>query len=273
MEWEGFLRELEPRRNQAGTVEYQLGSGDAAIRLNECLGAELELEFLQEKQCRACGRKVSKLYQNGYCFPCVRTLAECDVCIVRPDRCHFAQGTCRDVQYARNYCMVPHYVYLAFNSGIKVGLTRVGREQRRWIDQGALAALIVARVDSRREAGELEAELAKTVPDRADWRRMVTTWQPDPSVDLVALKASLRSQVDRRWHPYWSESQAVQTLEYPILPGFEPQPTLLGFHLATCTGTVIRGRLGGIRGQYLLLDHGVFPVQRHVGYRMRIRIS
>lgn len=32
---------------------------------------------------------------------CMRKLPECDICIVKPELCHFAAGTCRDANWAK----------------------------------------------------------------------------------------------------------------------------------------------------------------------------
>src|SRR5579875_2619879 len=132
----------------------------------------MNLSFTGEKACIICGRKVKKLYQSGYCFPCVTTLAECDLCIVKPHECHFHKGTCRDESFAMTHCMIPHYVYLAFSSGFKVGLTRKGREFTRWIDQGASQAVLLAEVPTRKMAGEMEMAIAEHISDKTDWRKM-----------------------------------------------------------------------------------------------------
>ncbi|WP_153944945.1 DUF2797 domain-containing protein, partial [Acinetobacter baumannii] len=70
------------------------------------------------------------------------------------------------------HCMIPHYVYLALSSGVKVGLTRKNNEKKRWVDQGAVRAIPIAEVPTRKMAGELEVYLTQYVADKTDWRKM-----------------------------------------------------------------------------------------------------
>ena len=122
---------------QQDTVLYSLPIGSEQVPLNPYIGKTIRLEYSGQINCIACGRKTKKSFNQGYCFPCMRSLAECDMCIVRPEQCHFDQGTCRDEQWALRHCMQEHIVYLANSSGLKVGITRHTQIPTRWIDQGA----------------------------------------------------------------------------------------------------------------------------------------
>ena len=82
-------------------VTYSLPVGDDLVGLNEFLGKKISLTYTGTINCIACGRKTNKSFQQGYCFPCMRSLAECDSCIVKPELCHFDQGTCRDAERLR----------------------------------------------------------------------------------------------------------------------------------------------------------------------------
>lgn len=257
----GFLQELEP--TWAEPVQYALRVGDVRIPLNTRLGSRLEIRRLRQKACRHCGRRVSKLYQNGYCYPCVTTLAECDRCIIQPHLCHYHEGTCRDESFARRNCMIPHYVYLALSSHVKVGVTRKNRALQRWIDQGAVAALPVAEVPSRKQAGELEAAAAEFLSDRTDWRKMLrgeVEWE-----DLPVVRDRLRKMLGARFEPFWIDVPAVR-LAYPVAGR---PPTVRSLSLDR--REAVEGVLLGVQGQYLLLDAGVFHVKKHTGYEVAVR--
>jgi len=87
---QGFIRKLKGELS-GSEVSYQLPIADQLMSLNPLLGQKLKklkLCFSGNIACVGCGRAIKKSYQQGYCFPCTQRLAECDLCIVRPERCH-----------------------------------------------------------------------------------------------------------------------------------------------------------------------------------------
>ncbi|MDP9728662.1 DUF2797 domain-containing protein [Alicyclobacillus sp. TC] len=156
-------------------VDYYIKLSESEIHLNKLLGRTIRMKITGEMFCIHCHRKVKKLYNNGYCYPCFVSLAECDLCILKPETCHFHQGTCRDENYALNHCMIPHYVYLSYTDKSKVGLTRAGRELARWMEQGAIAGKLLCSVSTRKVAGEIEHLLTEYVADKTNWRKMINT--------------------------------------------------------------------------------------------------
>lgn len=256
----GFNKEL--KHEVADPIHYWWNLGENAVELNDWLGRTVHIHYEGQKQCVACGRKVKKLYQNGYCFPCVTTLAETDLCIVKPHECHFHLGTCRDEAFAANQCMASHYVYVSLSSQPKVGLTRKNREWIRWIDQGASAAVILAEVETRKKAGELEMTIAQRLPDKTDWRKMVRGVTEE--VDLAALCDELADWLALEWKPYLRPVRKVHRFEYPAIPGRVPKTVSWSAEREDVKGTLI-----GLRGQYLLFDNGVFNVRKHAGLLLR----
>src|SRR5437016_11402842 len=77
-------------------VSYRLPIGDVELPLNAFLGKTMCIEYTGAITCIACGQRTKKSFHQGYCFRCFRTLARCDLCMVKPELCHFAQGTCRE---------------------------------------------------------------------------------------------------------------------------------------------------------------------------------
>ena len=132
---EGELRGLQlsvSSTDRQVSATLSLHAGDELLHhpLDSELGRQLTLEFSGTVSCVNCGRNSKRSFGSGYCYPCFRKLARCDLCMVSPDRCHHHLGTCREPQWGDEFCMQPHLVYLANTSGLKVGLTREGRRNR-----------------------------------------------------------------------------------------------------------------------------------------------
>ena len=89
----GAVRKMKTRLSDQ--VEYQGVFGTTEVPMNALLGKRLRLDFLGAINCVHCDRKTSKSFNQGYCYPCFRRLAQCDTCIMSPEKCHFAAGTCR----------------------------------------------------------------------------------------------------------------------------------------------------------------------------------
>jgi hypothetical protein len=233
------------------------------IHLNPLIGGGLRIEFDGRITCDHCARVTRKSYGEGYCYPCFRSLARCDLCVVSPARCHYAQGTCREPVWGEGFCMQPHVVYLANASGAKVGITRRDHTLTRWLDQGAVQGMVVATAATRHLAGLLEETLARRVSDRTDWRAMVRS-EP-PTVDLVQLRQTLRAAVPELPAGVDWVDAPVQDLAFPVLryPG---QPV----RLKLAPQQPVAGRLIGIKGQYLLFEHGVFNVRQHRSHHVRV---
>jgi len=251
-------------------VNYDLALDDQRVALNPLVGSYIELEFRQKIACIHCGRATKKSFSQGYCYPCFKSLARCDLCIVSPEKCHFHLGTCREPEWAQEFCMQDHYVYLANSSGLKVGLTRGTQIPTRWIDQGAVQALPIYRVKTRLQAGLLETAFKSHVNDKTNWRALL---KGEPELlDLNQLSERLIGEADAEIAALRDEYglQAIQTCEmqtvciqYPVLEyphkivshNFDKEP-------------VVAGELLGIKGQYLILDTGVINMRKFAGYEI-----
>jgi len=260
----------------AAPVEYALRVGDAQVPLNPLLGARLRLAHTGRIHCVACGRETRKSFNQGYCYPCFKSLARCDRCIVQPERCHYHLGTCREPDWGLANCMQPHVVYLANASGVKVGITRASQVPTRWIDQGATQALPIARVSTRRLSGLVEVILKRHVADRTDWRRMLKG-EPEP-VDLAHRRDTLLDACGRELRALTAEHPGappeivddaeVCRFAYPVL---EYPRHVRSFNLDTIPE--LDATLLGIKGQYLILDTGVLNVRRHGGYEVEVAVQ
>lgn len=269
-EYTGAVRKMRTRHTTP--VSYRLPIGEQFVEINALIGQKIELEYHGEIHCIACGRKIRKSFQQGYCFPCMRSLPECDQCIVRPELCHFAAGTCRDPEWGLEHCMQDHYLYLANSSGLKIGITRGTQVPTRWMDQGARQALPIIRTTSRYHVGLLEEALKAFANDRTDWRKMLKG--KSARLDLEGERAQLletagsvltRLGDDIEWEML--DERVAYEFEYPVAKypekissiNLDRQPR-------------VEGVLHGIKGQYLIFDCGVMNVRKYGGYRLSIRV-
>lgn len=256
--------------NQA---QYAMRLGEQQVAMNALLGESLTLRFLGEINCLHCNRKTNKSYSGGYCFPCAQRLARCDICFVKPELCHFEQGTCREPDWGESVCMQDHIVYLANSSGLKVGITRINQIPTRWIDQGATQALPIFRVQSRYQSGLVEVLFKDHVSDRTDWRKMLKA-EAEP-MDLGAerdrLQAECEPQVAELKQQFGDDAirllpaENMQTIDYPV----EQYPAKIS-SLNFDKTPEISGELQGIKGQYLIFDKGVINIRKFSGYQVEM---
>lgn len=265
----GILRKMKTRLQ--APVDYRMRVGDADVPLNALLGKPLSLVYSGQIFCVHCGRKTNKSFNQGYCYPCFQKLAQCDSCIIHPEKCHFDQGTCREPAWGERFCMQDHIVYLANSSGIKVGITRATQVPTRWIDQGATQALAIIRVRSRLQSGTLEVMFKQHVADKTNWRDMLkgdasTLDMPTERDRLLKECADEIAELEQRFGFFaisiLNGIDPVQ-MEYPVLE-YPEKITSHNFD----KNPEVAGKLLGIKGQYLILDSGVINLRRFSGYEV-----
>lgn len=254
-------------------AQYSLRLGEVEVAVNPLLGQRLRLEFLGAIHCSHCGRKTKKSYAQGYCYPCMTRLAQCDSCIMSPEKCHYDAGTCREPGWGEQFCMTDHVVYLANSSGVKVGITRATQMPTRWLDQGARQALPILRVATRQQSGLVEDLLRSQVADKTNWRALLKG-DAEP-VDLVAVRERLFDSCREGLEVLQQRFglQAIQPLadaevleiDYPV----ERYPTKIA-SLDLDKTPVVEGTLQGIKGQYLILDCGVINIRKYTAYQVAI---
>lgn len=260
------------RAQPTSPVSYQIPVGEAQFPVSDRIGRSLSLAFSGRINCIECGRETKKSFSQGYCYPCFKSLAECDMCIMKPETCHHHNGTCRDPGWAESHCMQDHIVYLANSSGIKVGITRGTQIPTRWIDQGAMQAIPVYRVKNRLHSGLLEITIKKQVSDRTDWRKLLKG-EPE-RVDMVSLRDTIRSNAGKELELLRQMNSGLEweeldddpiELSYPV-NHYPEKVTSLNFDKTP----EISGVLNGIKGQYLLLDCGVLNIRKFTGYEVQV---
>lgn len=257
-------------------AQYSFRLDDEQHALNSLIGETLRLEFLGAINCLHCERSIKKSYAQGYCWPCFRSLARCDTCIMSPERCHFAAGTCREPEWAQEFCMTDHFVYLANSTGVKVGITRATQLPTRWLDQGAIQAVPIFRVATRQQSGFVEDALRSQVGDRTNWRALLRG-DVEP-VDLLQVRDQLLDSCAESILALQERFglQAIQPIHdvdvldmaYPV----EAYPEkIVSFNLDK--NPIAEGTLTGIKGQYLLFDTGVINIRKYTAYQLAVSTS
>lgn len=256
----------------ADEVQYSLPVGDQSVALNPLIGKELTLTHTGNIFCCSCGKKSKKSYSQGHCFVCMRKLASCDMCIMKPETCHYAEGTCREPQWGEQNCMVDHYIYLSNTSSIKVGITRHTQIPTRWIDQGATQGLPIFKVTNRYLSGLIEVELAKLISDKTNWRTLLK--QNSDPLDLNTHAADLIPQIESRLDELalrFGEGSIerlnaeIVEINYPVTEF----PTKIVSHNFD-KEPVVNGILKGIKGQYLIFDTGVINIRKFSSYEVTV---
>ena len=257
-------------------VDYQMVLGEQRIAMRPLIGHKINLKFAGEIHCIACDRRIKKSYSGGYCFPCSQKLAQCDLCIMKPETCHYDAGTCREPEWGEAFCMQDHIVYLVNSSGIKVGITRINQIPTRWIDQGASQALPIFRVKSRYQSGLVEVIFKKHVSDRTDWRKMLKG-EPE-NIDLLEIRDRLmlecREDIITLQQRFGEPAilplanQEVVTISYPVQQ-YPDKVKSFNFDKTS----EITGVLEGIKGQYLIFDTGVINLRKFTGYNITMVVE
>ncbi|MCO5274721.1 MAG: DUF2797 domain-containing protein [Flavobacteriales bacterium] len=246
---------------------YALPLGDQLLPLEGRVGAAFTLRFTGGRSCVRCGREVKKLYGDGLCFPCFRDAPEASPCIIRPELCEAHLGRGRDVPWEREHHLQEHLVYLSFTGNVKVGVTRSVQVPVRWIDQGAMLAVPIARVPYRQLAGAIEVDLKQHFADRTEWRRMLLLSDPVPGeVALLQARAHVAEVLDTAFREFFLPAEPVVSIGYPLE---NVPPKLVSVHLDKLPE--IAGKLQGIKGQYLVWADGrVLNVRSHSGFHVDV---
>ena len=264
MEIRGKL--LKMRSELKVPVKYWLRLGDHEIMLNEYIGSEICLDYAGEIHCILCDRKTSKSFFQGMCYPCFQNAPQAEECVLRPELCRAHEGVARDMEYASQNCLQPHFVYLSYTGSIKVGVTRMSQIPTRWIDQGATRAVRIASTPNRYIAGSIEVMLKKNVADKTNWRKMLSGI--DEEFDIKGFKSEIIKKFEPDYTKYILESEEVVNIEYPVRQ-YPEKIKSVGFDKTLN----IRGTLQGIKGQYLILsDNRVLNIRKHGGYMVTLKL-
>ena len=271
MNYTGNIQKMHTQLND--TVQYHLPIGDDLVDMNALIGSNITLTHNNEINCVACGRKTKKSFSQGFCYPCFQSLAQCDTCIIKPEKCHYAEGTCREPSWGEQHCFIDHYVYLANSSGLKVGITRGTQIPTRWMDQGATQAIPIFRVKDRLTSGLVEVIFKNHVADKTSWQKMLKG--SADTLDMQARRDELFSQCEKDIEElslklgknameYLTEEKSVE-INFPVNT-YPEKVKSFNFDKTP----VVNGVLNGIKGQYLILDTGVLNIRKFGGYNISL---
>ena len=149
----------------------------------------------------------------------------------------------------------------------------------RWLDQGATQALPIMKVGSRRLSGQLEVMFGTQVADKTDWRKLLKG-EAEP-LNLIEVRDELLNEFGSHIEMIRDEfsmsldfNENVEILEHELPREFvypvDIYPEKIKSHNLDKT-PVIRGKLQGIKGQYLIMDTGVINIRKYTGYELKVR--
>jgi hypothetical protein len=265
MVWQGKLEKMPVELNNP--VKYYLEDDQSKVCINDYIGKNIRLTFQNEIRCVSCDKKTNKSFGQGFCYPCFLKSPQNSECIVRPELClaHEHQG--RDAAWEEKNHNVPHYVYIAQTSDVKVGVTRASNLHNRWIDQGARRGIKLALVPYRQLAGLIEIELKQYISDKTNWQKMLKDERGE-EVDLVKLKNSLIDKLPEDLMEYADDDDKIIEIQYPVETYLEKIKSV-GFDKEA----IVEGKLQGIRGQYLMFSNGnVINLRKHSGYVISVEV-
>ena len=249
------------------SVKYILSLGDDKIIMNDLIGKIISFKWTGKIICISCGNNINKSFAQGFCYPCFLKVPQTSECILRPELCQAHEGIARDMDWARQHCLQDHFVYLAISSGLKVGVTRSEQIPTRWVDQGAWKAIRLSKTPNRYIAGLIEVALKAHVSDRTQWQRMLKNQLID-GVDLLVEKNKMLNHLPDELKIYVSKKDDITEINYPV-NDYPDKVKSLSFDKIN----EIKGKLWGIKGQYLMFDNGnVLNIRKHNGYGITLEI-
>lgn len=274
MNYRGELRKMPVSLNGENVVQYGLKLFDTAtgaeqlIAMNELIGMNISMAFEGSIFCINCGRKTKTSFAQGFCFPCFKNSPENSECIIRPELCRAHLGEGRDPEWEEEHHNKPHYVYLAATDKVKVGITRDHQIPTRWIDQGANAAIKLAKTPNRYLAGVIEVALKDTFDDKTNWQTMLKN-EIDENIDLLETKRELEPLLPADIAEYITDEDDVTRIEYPVVA----YPTKVKA-INLDKNRSFKGKLSGIKGQYWILDDGrVINIRKYAGYQVAFEVE
>ncbi|MDH4466796.1 MAG: DUF2797 domain-containing protein [Bacteriovoracaceae bacterium] len=263
-----FSPELIFTKDTATFLAKYEWDAEAQIPISQFLHQKITLRPTGKIFCIASGEKIKKTYNQGYSYKSFISLPECDICMVRPELCHYAKGTCRDSSWGESHCLRPHIIYLANTGDIKIGITRNTNYPTRWVDQGASQVIPLVSVKDRLTAGLVEMELAKKYSDKTKWQKMLSPFSLNEKMEEI--KTNILNEFQDLFDLHHAERlpNFIININYPV----ENYPTKIkSFTLDE--KNEVSGALLGIKGQYLIFETGVLNVRKFQGYEVDLEIG
>ncbi|MFT5980649.1 MAG: hypothetical protein ACI898_001422 [Flavobacteriales bacterium] len=234
--------------------------------MNQLVGKDVKISFHGQINCTVSGKKIKKIFGDGMSYDAFMSSPMAVPSIIRPELSRIHEGIAlRDAEWEEKHHNQPHYVYLSKTSGVKVGVTRPTNIPFRWIDQGAIEAIIIAETPYRQLAGLIEVELKAHMADKTNWRWMLQN-RMDEDVDLLERKDEVLELLPMDYEAFFSDNDEITKIQYPVLE-YPIKPVSVKLDKLD----VLEGTLKGIKGQYLLFDNGrVINMRSHSGYYIEL---
>ena len=272
MDLTGNLRKMRTSLDQ-GKANYELKlynilEPSESVQMNELVGKEVRLEWTNAIHCVVTGKKIKKTFGEGMSYEAFRSSPTAVESIIRPELSRIHEGIAlRDKDWEEKHHNQPHYVYLSLTSGVKVGVTRTTNVPSRWIDQGAVEAILLAETPYRQLAGLIEVDLKDFMADKTNWRAMLKN-EYDDSIDLLDKKEEIMEMIPSDYEDFISDEDDITTIEYPV---HEYPIKVTSVKLDKLN--ILEGKFLGIKGQYLIFDNGrVINIRSHSGYEVRLLV-
>ena len=235
------------------------------IFMNELIGQTISISYSGTINCVVSGKRIKKTFGDGMSYDAFKSSPLAVESIIRPELSKIHEGIAlRDYEWEMKHHLQPHYVYLSKTAGVKVGVTRTTQIPTRWIDQGAVEALIIAETPYRQAAGLIEIALKNHILDRTNWRKMLQNNLVDN--DLYEVRENLIPIIDDELSQYVKKSETISQINFPVIK-YPEKVKSVGLD----KNPLIEEKLVGIKGQYLLFDNDtVFNMRKHTGYLIEL---
>ena len=264
MEYENVLGRMPTEL--LNPVRYFLDMGDDFIILNNLIGKEIEISF-NKYQCLSCGQDIP-IFAQGMCKKCYFESPQTGEWVMKPElsQAHLGKAD-RDLAFEQEVQLQPHIVYLAKTSDIKVGVTRQSQVPYRWIDQGADEAVPILKTPNRYLAGQAEVLIKKHITDKTGWQKMLKGISTNKNI--LEVKNQVKNYLPDELLSYWIDDAEPVKIHYPVHRYPEKVKSI-----QLDKTPEFKGKLTGIKGQYLIFDDGrVFNVRNHSGYVVQLHFD
>ena len=251
MKWTGNIRKM--RTELSDEVQYTLPLYEVIeplemVSMNQFIGQEISLQFENEINCVVTGKRIKKAYGDGMSYDAFMSSPMASPSIIRPELSRIHEGIAlRDKEWEEKHHLTPHLVYLSLTSEVKVGVTRETNIPYRWIDQGAVEAIILAEVPYRQLAGAIEVALKEYRSDKTNWRKMLKN-EYEPT-NLLDHKDELIAYLDEDLQQFISDNDEITKIKYPVM-SYPIKVTSMKLDKIP----LIEKKLKGIKGQYLIFS-------------------
>ena len=268
MIYTGNIRKMRSKLEEQVQYElplYNVLEQGELVPMNQLIGQDISIRFEHVINCVVTGKKIKKPYGEGMSYDAFMSSPMASPSIIRPELSRIHEGIAlRDEEWERKHHLTPHYVYLSKTSGLKVGVTRATQIPTRWIDQGAVEAVILGKTPYRGAAGLIEVALKDYIADKTNWRKMLTN--DISSASLLDKKEELIELIPEEYEDFIEYDGEVNHINFPVLQ----YPTKVK-SIKLDKVPIIEKKLVGIKGQYLIFnDQTVVNLRSHAGYRVTL---